>query len=1013
MLSQHSLPQLIPPRVRGAILRLQQDIWTNAVPLSVEATTALPEQRTLAQAKTEPREAVAPNCFWGRLFDQRWCRLVLPAPADENTWLNWRDQAEATLYVDDKPFYGFNVAHRHCLLPKGTGEVWLQCSCVQSGIAHPDVKGMNAAGSFFEGASLCRRNDDAWDAYHDLKCLLDVFMDERHRENPDAPLVPRGFGLQPAITSIAPVYRRLLALLNAALDEGDRHGPRALHQSMVKAYAELRAQSSYLRCVLTGHAHLDLVWIWPRRVGEIKAVNIFATANHLMSRYPEFRFAYSQPCSYEAVEAREPGLYRDVKARIASGQWQATGGLYVEADTTFACGEALARCFVLGQEGFKRLNGEPSPLLWLPDVFGYSACLPQLMRLNGVRGFFTTKMTWNAVNRFPYSSFVWRGNDGSEVVSHVTQDAGYVTHMEVSDLKNPMRAHQQADVHREYLLPTGYGDGGGGPTDEMCERARRLGGLPDMPEVCWGQPNAFFERLERLRDSLPVYQGECYLEYHRGTFTTHGNLKASFRNLERALFCAEAAAARGGLSPDLSRAWKMLTFAQFHDFIPGSSVWDVYLEELPQMDALATEARAQASAQLGTEGEPCLFNPHALSVRRWVSPAEGEKPVYVELAPLSGTPLSQAKAPAPAPVRLEGDTLDNGLLQARINADGLIESLVCEGTPIALAGPVGQLVCYTDKAGSFEAWDIDRHTLALGEPCNAPAEICRFDGNGVRAGFRVSRRVGERSFATVEFALEAGSPVLHICVELDWQETECLLKLLIPTRYAATNARFGIPFGSVLRPQQPSGLAAEAMWEVPFNRHLAVFDEGEREGLILLSEAKYGALVREGVVGVSLVRSPRVNGFDYFRIAWPPHLIRLNVPSPYSDIGAHRIRLALGRYDIDAPRERQPSALAETLFTPPLPYRGKALPSPLAAFDGPSTLLPAWAVPAGKDAWLLRLHEVAGRRGTCTLTPTGGWTASPADFDGTLHTPQPGPCKVAFTPYQILTVRFTHSPSSK
>jgi len=1009
MLSNHSLPQLIPPRVRGALLRLQQEIWTHSVALTPEVTPAQPEQRPLSDAKKETRAPLAPNSFWGRLFDQRWCRLALPQPADGHTWLNWRDQAEATLYVDDKPFYGFNVAHRYCLLPKGVSEVWLQSTCVQSGIAHPDVKGMNPAGSFFEGAFLCRRNDEAWGAYHDVKCLLDVFMDQRHRESPEIGLVPRGFGLQPALLSIDPIYRRMLALMNEALDAGDQKGLGALREKMAEAYRELRAQDPYMKCVLTGHAHLDLVWIWPRRIGEIKAVNIFATANHLMDRYPEFRFAYSQPASYEAVQQREPGLYAQVQSRIASGQWQATGAMYVEADTTFACGEALARCFVLGQDGFKRLNGAPASLLWLPDVFGYSACLPQLMRLNGVDGFFTTKMTWNAVNRFPYSSFVWRGNDGSDVVAHVTQDAGYVTHMEVSDLKNPMRAHQQGETHREYLLPTGYGDGGGGPTDEMCERARRLGGLPGMPAVQWDQPEAFFERLKPLRDELPVYQGECYLEYHRGTFTTHGNLKAAFRNLERALFCAEAVSALSGKKLSLEAAWKLLVFSQFHDFIPGSSVWDVYLEELPRMDELADDALAQASSALGGQGELCLFNPHLHPVRRWVRPADGEKPVYVALPPLSGTSLAAAKAPVPTPARAQDRRMDNGLTQLRLSEEGFVEQWVSEGQTMALSGPVGQLMLYADKAGSFEAWDIDRHALALGEACRAPAEITPFDEDGVRAGYRVRRPIGKKSFATVEFALESGDPLLHITVDLNWHESECLLKLLIPTRYAATHARFGIPFGSVLRPQLACGLAAEAMWEVPFNRHLEVFDEGEREGLMVLSEAKYGALVRDGVVGVSLVRSPRVNGFDYFAIAWPPHLTRLKVPSKYSDIGAHRISLALGRYDIGAPRACQPAALAETQFTPPVRYRGKPVTSPVAAIAGGETLLPAWSVPVDENTWLLRLHEVAGRRGVCAFTLSQGWKLRPAAFDGRALPTAEDANAVAFTPYQILTLRLERS----
>jgi alpha-mannosidase len=1009
MLPSHHLSQLVPTRVKSAIRRLQLAIWTDVTPLPVQATEARSGQRSLAEAKCEPREPVAPNTFWGRLFDQRWCRVEPPGPAGENTWLNWKDQGEATLYVDDQPYFGLNVAHRHCRLPRGTREVWLQSSCVQSGIAHPEASGMDPGGSYFEGAFLCRRDDDAWGAYHDLKCLFDVFVDQRHREDPGVPLSPNVFGLMPEIDRIAPVYRRLLRAMDEAVDGLDRSGTAALRRRLADAYREFRADKTFMRCVLTGHAHLDLVWMWPERIGEIKAVNIFATADTLMDEYPELRFAYSQPASYEAVQRREPALFERVVRRIREGNWQATGAMYVESDTLMPCGEALARSFVLGQKGFATLAGKPSKLAWLPDVFGYSACLPQIMRLNGVDYFFTTKMTWNAINRFPYSSFIWRGNDGSEVVAHVSQDASYVTHMHVGNIKNPARAHRQADVHDEFLLPTGYGDGGGGVTHEMCERARRLGALPDMPAVAWDHPEAFFERLGARREALPVHQGECYLEDIRGMFTTHGNLKAAFRGLERALFVAEAVAAATGRTPGLDAAWKRLVFAQFHDYIPGSSVWDVYLEGVPELKLLAAGQLEHAGKALSAEGGGhCLFNPHPLEVRRWVAHPETGGKTFAVFPPLGGTPLAHASAAeSPARVRVSERTVANDAVSFTLDAAGGIERLTWEGAGVPLRASIGRLAIYPDKAAYFEAWNIDRHVLALGGLCDARPEITMFDEDGIRAGFRVKRAVGRNSEATVEFALEAGSPLVHIAVELDWQEPEGLLKLLVPTRYAATNARFGAPYGSVLRPQVPGSLAAEAMWEVPFSRHLEVFDEGEREGLMLVTEAKYGAAVRDGVVGLSLVRSPRVPGFDaHASLAWPAHLSRLKVPSAFSDIGRHGIRLALGKYDIDAPRERQPAAVAETLFTPPLAYRGKAIPPPFAALSGGETFVPCWSVPVDAAAWVLRFHEVAGRRGTVQVVPSDGWLVREAAFNGEPANASGEGDQIHFTPYQVLSLRF-------
>jgi alpha-mannosidase len=231
--------------------------------------------------------------------------------------------------------------------------------------------------------------------------------------------------------------------------------------------------------------------------------------------------------------------------------------------------------------------------------------------------------------------------------------------------------------------------------------------------------------------------------------------------------------------------------------------------------------------------------------------------------------------------------------------------------------------------------------------------------------------------------------------------------MLFPTGYAATNARFGSPFGSVLRSQVPMDLASEAKWEVPLSRYLAVFDEGEADGLFLVTEAKYAATVRDGTVGLSLLRSPRASGFDSHHHAWPKHLTRLENVSTHTDIGRHVIRLAIGRYAAELPRERQPASVADTLFSEPLFYRGAALPSGLQSIEGGDTLVPAWIMPLEKKAWLLRLHEVAGRRGRAGIRPAKGWRVETCGLDGTADLKPLSSRGIAFTPYQIVSIRFS------
>ncbi len=1007
MLPHNTLPQLILPRVQSAVNRLSEQIWESKRSLTVESSRPQPVQCSLEEAKLLKRSVQKSGSHWGKLFDQRWCRIEFEAPTGKNDWLHWQDQGEATLYINDQPYWGFNVAHDHCLLPQGIQEVWIQSSCVQSAIWHHEANGMTPAGALFKEASLVQRNHEAWHAYHDLKCLFDLALDRRTREAPEIPQAVYGSGLQPKIDSYSPAFRRLLRWTDEAVDVWETKGRSAMRKHLAKAYKELKVDAEFSTCLLTGHAHVDLVWIWPERIGELKAVNVFATANRLMDEYPEFRFAYSQPASYEAVKTREPGLYDAVSKRIKAGTWQATGAMYVESDTLIACGEALSRSFEIGQKAFREINGEPSKLTWLPDVFGYSACLPQIMKQHGVDYFFTTKMTWNAVNQFPYSSFIWKGNDGSEILAHVTQASNYVTHMNVNDLISPMKGNMQADVHEEFLLPTGYGDGGGGTTATMLERARRLDGLPGLPSLEWGQPEDFFDRLSVDKAKFPTHKGECYLEYHRGTYTTHGNLKALFRNLERALQISEAVSAATGKSIEWTHAWKRLVFAQFHDYIPGSSVWDVYQEGLPELKNLAEEQHALSIQTLSSKSQKndCLFNPHAIPLKYWHSPSTGEAQ-YLLLPAVRGTSVASAQIDSPAPVELKGRKVSNDRTSFNINSSGWIESLTWDGLEVPSSEPLGQLVLYPDQAANFEPWDIDRHVLSLGTVCNAKPEIESWQEGEHRKGFRISRAVGKRSHASVIFYLEAGSPQVHIKIDLDWQDINTLLKLRFPTRYGASHARYGSPFGSVLRAQIPNSMIAEGMWEVPFSRYLAVFDDGERQGLYVATQDKYGASVRAGDVGISLVRSPRVTGMEGHKSAWPRQLSRLKDLPEHSDLGIHHIELAVGRYALDLPREEQPAMVADTLFTAPISYKGDETPPVLEAIEGGDTLIPHWIQPNEKGGWFLRFHEVAGQRGTVTLKTADGWKLSKVRLDQSTVHRRINNGKFSFQPYEVISIYF-------
>ena len=1030
MFPSNPLLQLVPCRVAHAIRHVQSKIWLQVARLEgIRATAGAPAHRDLATARREKLEPVTVPIHWGKLWDQRWFCLSVPAELArrDDLYLAWDDQSEATLYLDGVPHYGLDPAHKHAPLPRGARELWIESVVCQTGVWHPAATGLDAAGSHLQGARLVTRDEAHWQLYHDMIALEGLMRAELKAHYGVDTEKFEGFGQRPLLSNVTPLLRRVLRALDEAIDAYEIGGVEAARKRLARAYRELPSSPTSTRALLTGHAHIDLVWLWPENVGEFKAVHTFATANRLMDKYPEFKFGYSQPVSYEAVGRRAPELLVATKKRIREKRWDATGATEVESDTLLACGEALARSFLIGQRRFTELRGSPSRLLWLPDVFGYTPCLPQLMRETGVEYFYTTKLSWCGLTRFPYSSFIWRGHDGSEVVSHITHENGYNQEAKADQLRMGELSHRQSDVHHEFLVPTGYGDGGGGATEEMCERARRYANLAGVPRTEWGNIEPFFDRLGAIRDQLPAYQGELYLEYHRGTFTTHGEVKANMRAAECALQVHEAVRCATGGGPLDEQPWRRVVFAQFHDFIPGSSIHEVYAQGNPELAGIAKTALANAAAELSVAGaskrvgnaqpnnaSPALFNPLPRARVLVVGTTRDGQVDAVALPPLGGAPLANLpRVTGLKPVRATAKRLVNERVTAEFDAQGRVSTLVVDGREIALSAPLGELVIYPDNPVMFEAWDIDRSALSLGEPVRTKAKIVVEHADAARATIACTRSLGSAGEITVRYTLEAGATCLRIDVELDWRREKTLLKMLFPTAYAARNTRYGAPFGSVLRSQVPGELADEAKWEVPASRWAAVTDETESDGLFVVTQAKYGFACRDGTLGLSLVRSAKITAEgDVGNGSHPTSLRRTHAPSPYSDIGKHRIALAIGRHDAAAPREEQASALADTLFASPISYQSTAtLTAGLDAIEGGETLQPVWAKPAdsGKGAWVLRLNETLGRRGRARVRLADGWRAQRVNLlekpvAGGVRTTKDGVVEVNYTPYALISL---------
>jgi alpha-mannosidase len=978
------LPQLIRQRVSRMVREVEALCWRRSEELAVRGGPVNAEMLPLARGRRQGMKKVVSGETFGPPrggWQQRWFRVDVPAPRPGEKGrrhLEWDCQGETTVYFRDEPWHGLDLAHRTCPLPDEGATLWLDCSTWQTGIwvGRPDREVISPHGLRFERCRLRLRDPLAWDVRWDLDALVQLLGLLYDREGIAGPAV---FGHQPALEACSPLLRLLLRGLDEACDAFVSGALPALRDSLQALSRRLPAEVWQPVASLCGHAHLDLVWLWPEIATERKAIHSFATQLRLLERYPEMIFVQSQPALYRAVERLAPSMNAAIRRRIRQGRWEAMGAFEVEPDTNLPSGEALVRSLLSGQRKLRQLAGRPSPVCWIPDVFGYANCLPQILRLGGVKFFYTTKMTWSAVTRFPYSSFVWRGADGSEVVAHLCS-TGYNGTAELANLDSALRRHRQADVHPEMLLPTGLGDGGGGVSESMCERARRLSSLAGAPRTSWSSTEAFFERLEAVRDRLPVYQGELYLEYHRGTLTTQSEFKRLYRAAEVALQAHEAVRVARGGAPLGDEAWQRVLFCQFHDAIPGSSIGLVYAELEAELAAIARRELDAAGAELAAsrasrrKGQRALFNPlpqeRAVVAEFATRPREATaraRPLPVQklgegkrvrwlaavsLGPLETVTLAHAAAARSlvevAPVRrATRRLLDNGLVRAEFDANGQLRALAVEGQPLELEGPAG-FALYHDLPANFDAWDIDHYSFRTRQAAAPSMRLEVVESGPVRARLRGHAAVGAASDLVVDYVLETGSRYLRVETRIDWRESHRLLKFHLPTAYRGRLARFGCPFGSIQRPQQPGVAADEAMWEVAGSRWAAVTrDDGT--GLAVLAEAKYGFSCRDGDLGLSLLRSPKE-------------------PDPAADMRLHEIRFAIGRHE---PRWREgvpnTASAAEALFAPVLEAAGPACPSPFELRDL-DTLVPSAVLPAeGRGGFTLRLHETAGAAGTARL----------------------------------------------
>jgi len=632
-----------------------------------------------------------------------------------------------------------------------------------------------------------------------------------------------------------------------------------------------------------GHSHIDVAWLWPLAETERKAGRTLSTQLALMEEYPEYRFLFGQPHLYRMIRSRYPEIYERIKAAAEAGQIMPEGGMWVQADTNISGGEALIRQFIHGKRFFQDKFGVDCKLLWLPDVFGYSGALPQIMRGCGIPYFSTAKIFWayNGGDPFPYNTFTWEGIDGSEVLVHLCND--YNSEASPSFVADRWNGRVQKDGISTRLMPFGYGDGGGGPTRNHLEFLRRQQNLEGLPKVKIASPVAYFKDQEARGVPDARYVGELYFQAHRGTYTSQAKTKRGNRKSELALREAEmwsVAAAGNGFEfprPEMDEAWKMVLLNQFHDILPGSSIHRVYEEAEAAYADVIERAQQTARSALGylTNRDEALSVFNSLSWRRTTLVAlpvgvegavdqSGQKlptqqignQTWAEVSvPSCGwTTLRPAEPAETSSVLTCTPTLlENEHLRVRFNSRGEITSIFDKDVNRELAaGLCNSMKMYKDVPTGWDAWDVDSMLELAPVELDGAACVEVIAEGPLVAKLRVTRTLN-LSTMTQEISLRRASRNLEFHTVVDWRESHKLLKVAFPLDIHADEAIHEIQFGHVRRPNHRSRPFDADRFEVSNHKWTALAEENR--GCAILNDSKYGISVLGNTINLTLLKS--------------------------------------------------------------------------------------------------------------------------------------------------------------
>ncbi|MBB4008612.1 alpha-mannosidase [Allorhizobium taibaishanense] len=874
------------------------------------------------------------------------------------------------------------------------------------------------------GVTLHRHDLDIEETYYDLRVPLDV---ARLLAEDDA---RRHF---------------ILRTLNEAIDAIDfRPGnEERFKASLAKAQAIAAAIYQAVDfedkpvVVATGHTHIDVAWLWRVRETRQKMARSMATALALMEEFPDYRFMYNQCVLLDYLDKDYPELFDRIRAHVTTGRFEIEGALWLEPDVNIAGGEALVRHILYGVRYHRETFGVDPRMVWLPDTFGYSAALPQLMAKSGLDSFVTHKLSWNDTNRMPEDKLFWQGIDGSQVVAYflTTQpydskliNTTYCPNLKPTHVMGTWKRHGQQHLGKELFLVYGHGDGGGGPTREMLQNIRRMErGIPGCPKVEHGPMRPFFERLitemQAHPDRYPVWVGELYLEFHRGTLTSVAKNKRfnrqaeiALRELETLAVMAERHADHAYPAERLRALWDIVMLNQFHDILPGSSIGAVFDDSDRDYARLFEEAAALKGEFLSTlnpAGRYAVLNitgrqrsglalaPPSLPSSQTIVMADGSEAgaVYLtDVPPLSLIPVDIAtKRQDGAQLIVEPLRLANDLIDVTFDANGRIASLTDRKTGHSIfkpGQPANRLQAFRDMPAEYDAWDIDSDFEDQSFEIDNLVSAEIVETGPLRAALRFEWRY-ESSRIVQVVSLEAGARQLEFDTFIDWHEHHTLLKTGFPMAVNAASVDAEIQFGHVRRATHRNTSWDKARFECSMQRWIDIGEPGF--GIAFLNDCKYGYDAKDNDIRLTLLRSP-------------------TYPWPDADQGQHQLRYAVMVHDGDK------AAVHEAAEDINMPLQILAVDqrnaqeaagrtAPLLSVDTAGITLEAVKRAEAGDGYIVRLWETTGQRREASVR-LGGQFASAMLVDLLEEKPEPirivdDQLNLVFKPFEILTLKLT------